>query len=41
MIANFFIIFGRPVYPTKLFTSEQAALAWIDELRRAESRSAS
>jgi hypothetical protein len=36
IIANFFIIFGRPHYPTKLFTNEEAALAWIDELRRAE-----
>lgn len=36
MIANFFIIFGRPRYPTKLFTNEPAALAWLDELRRAE-----
>jgi hypothetical protein len=36
MIANFFIIFGRPRYPTKLFTTEQAALHWIDGLRRAE-----
>jgi hypothetical protein len=36
MIANFFIIFGRPRYPTKLFSNEPAALAWLDELRRAE-----
>lgn len=36
IIANFFIIFGRPHYPTKLFTNEEAALAWIDELRTAE-----
>jgi len=36
MIANFFIIFGRPRYPTKLFTNEPAALAWLDELRRAQ-----
>ena len=33
MIANFFIIFGRPHYPTKLFTDEEAALAWIAELQ--------
>ena len=39
MIANFFIIFGRPRYPTKLFTHEEAALAWLDELRRAEAKS--
>jgi len=39
MIANFFIIFGRPRYPTKLFTSEESALEWIAELRRAESGS--
>jgi hypothetical protein len=36
MIANFFIIFGRPRYPTKLFSNEPAALAWLDELRRAD-----
>ena len=36
IIANFFIIFGRPHYPTKLFTTEQAALSWFEELRRAE-----
>jgi len=38
MVANFFLIFGRPRYPTKLFTSEAAALAWIEELRQAEAR---
>lgn len=36
IIANFFIIFGRPHYPTKLFTTEQAALEWFEELRRTE-----
>jgi hypothetical protein len=40
MIANFFIIFGRPRYPTKLFTNEPGALAWLDELRRAEAQQA-
>jgi hypothetical protein len=40
MIANFFIIFGRPRYPTKLFTNEPAALAWLDDLRRAEANMA-
>lgn len=34
MIANFFIIFGRPHYPTKLFTTEEAALAWIAEQQK-------
>lgn len=34
MIANFFLIFGRPSYPTRLFNSEEGALAWIAELRR-------
>ena len=29
IIANFFIVFGRPHYPPKLFASEQAALAWL------------
>jgi hypothetical protein len=36
MIANFFIIFGKPHYPTKLFTNEADALAWFAEVRRAE-----
>jgi hypothetical protein len=36
MIANFFIIFGRPRYPTKLFTSEEAAVEWLAQLRRTE-----
>lgn len=36
MIANFFIIFGRPRYPTKLFTSEPAALSWLEGLRRTQ-----
>jgi hypothetical protein len=36
MIANFFIIFGKPHYPTKLFTSEADALAWFAEVRRNE-----
>jgi hypothetical protein len=35
MIANFFVIFGRPHYPTRLFTTEEAALAWIAEQRAA------
>jgi hypothetical protein len=34
MIANFFIIFGRPHYPTKLFSSEQDALAWFAEVQK-------
>ncbi len=33
MIANFFIIFARPRYPTRLFTTEEAALAWIETWR--------
>jgi hypothetical protein len=33
MIANFFVIFGRPRYPTRLFTSEESALAWIAQMR--------
>lgn len=33
MIANFFIIFARPRYPTRLFTSEEAALEWIAEMK--------
>lgn len=40
MIANFFIIFGRPHYPTKLFTSEADALAWFAEVRESERRQA-
>lgn len=36
MVANFFIIFGRPRYPTRLFTTEEAALAWLEGLTRAE-----
>lgn len=28
MVANFFMIFARPPYPAKLFTSEIAARAW-------------
>ena len=33
MIANFFVIFGKPHYPTRLFTSEESALAWIAQMR--------
>lgn len=28
-IGNFFIRLNRPIYPTKLFTSESEALAWL------------
>jgi hypothetical protein len=38
MIANFFIILGRPRYPTRLFTSETAALEWIEVMRRSAAR---
>lgn len=40
MIANFFIIFGRPHYPTKLFTTEEAALEWFAELKQRADRPA-
>lgn len=33
MIGNFFIIVGRPHYPTRLFASEAEARAWIERKR--------
>ncbi len=30
-IGNFIMIFNKPRFPTKLFTSEAAALAWLKE----------
>jgi len=31
MLGNIFISFSKPPYPTKLFTEEQAAIAWLIE----------
>lgn len=31
MIGNFFLIFAKPPYPSRLFTSELEALAWLGE----------
>ena len=30
VIGNFFIGFGKPIYPTKLFNSEEKALHWLE-----------
>ncbi|MBI3203819.1 MAG: hypothetical protein IT377_06270 [Polyangiaceae bacterium] len=34
VLANFFLVFVRPPYPTKLFRDEEAARAWLRGNRR-------
>jgi hypothetical protein len=34
LLANFFLRVTNPVYPTKLFTDEAAARAWLQELSK-------
>jgi hypothetical protein len=34
IVSNFFIRFNKPVTPTKVFTNETEAIAWIKELAK-------
>lgn len=34
VLANFFMVFVRPPYPTRLFRDEDAARAWLRSIRR-------
>ena len=38
IIGSFFLKFNKPLYPTRLFTSEEAALAWLHEMVATEGK---
>lgn len=41
LIGNFFINFNRPATPTRMFTDEAAALAWLQEQMEKKNKKAS
>ena len=34
VLGNFYLAVNKPPFPTKLFTTEQAAIAWLNEQRK-------